>query len=91
MTRVQRFFDGGLGASRVHRQAGEMLLDLRTMPVPPPAGLLGDATRLSRLSTAGVVATNVGAGSQVTQTAVDPDWRSGGNLNLLTDLVQRVR
>lgn len=91
VTRVQRFFDGGLDASRVHRQAGEMLLDLRTMPVPPPAGLLGNATRLSRLSTVGVVATNVGAGSQVTQTVVDPDWRSGGNLNLLTDLVQRVR
>ena len=39
----------------------------------------------------GVVAANVGAGSQLTQTVVDPDWRSGGNLNPLTDLVQRVR
>lgn len=37
----------------------------------------------------GVVAAN--AGSQLTQTVVDPDWRSGGNLNPLTDLVQRVR
>ena len=91
VTRAQRFTDGGLDASRTHRQAGEMLLDLRTMPVPPPAGLVADATRLSRLSTAGVVATNVGAASQVAQTVVDPDWRNGGNLNLVTDLVQRVR
>ena len=91
VTGAQRFTEGGLDASRTYRQAGEMLLDLRTMPVPPPAGLVADATRLSRLSTAGVVATNVGAGSQLTQTVVDPDWRSGGNLNLLTDLVQRVR
>ena len=68
-----------------------MLLDLRTMPVPPPASLLGDATRVSRLSPTGVVATDVGAGSQVTQGDVERDWRSGGNLNLLTDLVQRVR
>ena len=63
----------------------------RMLPVPPLPVLLGDATRLSRLTTAGVVATNVGAGSQVIQTVVDPDWRSGGNPNLATDLVQRRR
>ena len=63
----------------------------RMLPVPPLPVLVGDATRLSRLTTAGVVATNVGAGSQVTQTAVDPDWRFDGNPNLSTDLVQRLR
>ncbi|MEX2289952.1 MAG: hypothetical protein WD794_06455, partial [Mycobacteriales bacterium] len=91
VTLPQRFLDGGLDASRVHRQSAEMLLDLRTMPVAPPTDLVADATRLARRSTVGTTALNLGAGTQVVQSALDPDWRDGGNLNILTDLIQRVR
>lgn len=91
VTGTQRFVDGGLDASRMHRQSAEMLLDLRTMPVAPPAGLLDDAFRLNRLSTRGIVATNVGAVAQAGQSATDPDWRDGGNLEVLTDLIVRAR
>lgn len=91
VTTTQRLFDGGIEASRMHRQSAEMLLDLRTMPVAPPAGLVADATRLHGLTSTGRAATNVGAVSQVGQSLVDPDWRNGGNLTLVTDLVQRMR
>lgn len=91
VTTTQRLLDGGLETSRIHRQSAEMLLDLRTMPIAPGAGLLRGATRLSALSITGIAATNVGAGAQVVQSAIDPDWRNGGNLNILTDLITRVR
>jgi len=91
VTGTQRFVDGGLDASRVHRQSAEMLLDLRTMPVAPPAGLLDDATRLNSLSTRGIVATNTVAGAQVVQSRTDPNARDGGNLEVLTDVIVRAR
>lgn len=94
VTLTQRVVDGGLDSSRIARQSREMLLDLRTMPgAPVDPAVLADATRLVRVSTAGIVATNTGAASQVVDLLRDPEssLRDGGPLQIVTDLVSRLQ
>lgn len=94
VTRVQRLIDGGLGPSRIARQAREMLLDLRTMPGPPiDPVVLRSARNLVLQSTVGIVATNVGAVFQMADLIRDirGGLSDGGVFQVATDVVVRLR
>lgn len=88
----QRLVDGGLGNSRLTRQAREMLLDLRTMPgAAVDSAVVDRVSRVVRLSRDGILAANAGLAAELGDAFTDPpNLVDDGPVKILTDFVQRL-